>query len=79
VLVIDFLLEVIGYTTARAALPIVTLGKVRVEQTSSSETAFGWFGFKRDTDGSYLCEATMAGWIGLIPWALGIVLFIALA
>jgi hypothetical protein len=27
---IDFILEVIGYTTARLVLPLITLGRVRV-------------------------------------------------
>lgn len=76
-IIIDFILEVIGYTTARIALPVITFGKVRVETISSSEPGFGWLGLKRGSDGVYLCQAPMAGWIGLIPWVLGIALIIA--
>lgn len=77
--IIDVILEAIGHTTARIALPIVTFGKVRVETPSSSETGFGWFGFKRGSGGSYLCRAPMAGWIGSIPRVLGIAPIIAVA
>lgn len=76
--IVDFIHEVVGYTTARFALPVLTFGKVRVEKISSSETGFGWLGFKRSTDGSYLCQAPMAGWIGLLPWVLGIILVVTL-
>ncbi|MDX3925925.1 MAG: hypothetical protein QHC90_09010 [Shinella sp.] len=46
-IIIDFILEVIGYTTARLVLPLITLGKVRVQSLSSTETGFNWLGFKR--------------------------------
>lgn len=77
-MIFDFILEIVGYTTARLALPLITFGKVRVETISSSVTGFGWLGFKQTTDGSYPCPTPVAGWIGLIPWALGIVLLITL-
>lgn len=76
-IIIDFILEVIGYTTARLVLPLITLGKVRVQSISSTETGFNWLGFKRVPDGSLICQAPMAGWIGLIPWVLVVVVLIA--
>jgi hypothetical protein len=69
-LVVDFLLEVIGHTTARVLLPLASLGKIRVQGVSSAEGGFNWLGFKRGPDGSLLCESSMAGWIGLLPWVL---------
>ncbi|MGH0218406.1 hypothetical protein NKY66_31730 [Sinorhizobium meliloti] len=78
-IIIDFILEVIGYTTARFVLPLITLGKVRVQSLSSTETGFNWLGFKRVPDGSLICQAPMAGWIGLIPWVLVVVLIVTIA
>ena len=73
--VLDFILEIIGYTTARILAPIITFGSVRVQRVSSDETDFNWAGFKRNESGGFLLQAPMAGWIGLIPWT---ALFIAL-
>lgn len=78
-IIIDFILEVIGYTTSRLVLPLITLGKVRVQSVSSTETGFNWLGFKRVPDGSLICQAPMAGWIGLIPWVLVVALLITIA
>lgn len=71
--IVDFILEVIGYTTARILLPLISFGKIRVEAVSSNERGFNWLGFKRTSDHGFLCETSMAGWIGLLPWALLIV------
>jgi hypothetical protein len=73
--VVGFILEIIGYTTARITLPIITFGNVRVQRVSSKDTDFNWAGFKRHESGGFLLQAPMAGWIGLIPWT---ALFVAL-
>ena len=78
-IIIDFLLEVIGYTTARLVLPLVTFGKVRVQSASSADTGFNWLGFKRLPDRSLICQSPMAGWIGLIPWVLVGALIVTIA
>ncbi|MDE4601645.1 hypothetical protein [Sinorhizobium meliloti] len=78
-IIIDFILEVIGYTTARHVLPLITLGKVRVQSVSSTEAGFNWLGFKRVPDGSLICQSPMAGWLGLIPWVLVVALIVTIA
>ncbi|MBM3091625.1 hypothetical protein GFB56_12460 [Ensifer sp. T173] len=72
---IDVLLELFGYTTARLVLPIITLGKVRVQPIASADRGFSWLGFKRVADGSLMCRADMAGLIGVLLWLLTAVLF----
>ncbi|TBF65680.1 hypothetical protein ELG89_34560 [Rhizobium leguminosarum] len=52
--------------TGRLVLRI-SLGKVRVQSVSSTETGFNWRGFKRVRDGSLICQAPMAGWDRLDP------------
>lgn len=54
-IIFDFILEVIGYTTARLVLPPITLGKVRVQSKSSTEIGFNWLDFKCVPDGSLIC------------------------
>lgn len=76
--IVDFILEVIGYTTARVFLPLVSLGKIRVQTVSSSEGGFNWLGFKRTSEGVLICETSMAGWIGLLPWVFLITAIISL-
>ncbi|QRY68756.1 hypothetical protein JVX98_10935 [Ensifer sp. PDNC004] len=64
----DIIVGVLGYTTARLVLPIITLGKVRVQPISSSERGFNWLGFKRARDGSLMCHMDLAGMIGVCLW-----------
>lgn len=75
--VFDFLLEAIGYSTARILLPIISFGYLAVEPVLSKETGYNWLGFKSSKDSKYLCEATMAGWLGLIPWVVLLVVIFA--
>ncbi|ASR08881.1 hypothetical protein CHY08_18260 [Rhizobium leguminosarum bv. viciae] len=71
--------EAIGYSTARLVLPIITLGKVRVQSITSAERGFNWLGFKRNRDGSLICQGPMAGLIGLLLWTLAIIFIVRFA
>ena len=62
------LLDVLGYTTARLLVPIVTFGRVRVQALRTEAQRPNWFGFSRAADSSCQLEATMAGWYGLFFW-----------
>ncbi len=75
--VYDVLLEAVGYSTARILLPIVSFGYISAEPISSEEKRYNWLGFKSSKDSRYLCDATMAGWLGLIPWVVLIVVLFA--
>nr|WP_321981214.1 hypothetical protein [uncultured Cohaesibacter sp.] len=75
--VFDFLLEAIGYSTARVVLPIISFGYLSVEPVSSKEKVYNWLGFKSSNNSKYLCEATMAGWLGLVPWVVLMILIFA--
>jgi hypothetical protein len=77
--IIDFVQEVIGYTTARILLPIISFGNVRVQKLTSDETGFNWAGFKREPNGGFVCQTPMAGWIGLVPWAFLLIAIFAAA
>jgi hypothetical protein len=63
-LIASIFVDMIGYATARALLPIITMGKVSVQSVSSNEMGFNWFGYKV-VDGKVLFSSTMGGWIGL--------------
>jgi len=66
VIFLDFILDVVGYTTARLLLPTLTFQKVKVDVLSSDEIGFNWLGFKRLPNGALLCDADSAGWIGIV-------------
>ncbi len=64
----SILLDALGYTTARLLVPLLTLGRVRVQPLRAGPQRHNWFGFARGADGSCQLEATMAGWYGLFFW-----------
>lgn len=72
------LLDVLGYTTARLLVPIVTFGRVRVQALRAEPQGSNWFGFSRAADGSRRLEATMAGWYGLFAWIAALIAMLAL-
>ena len=71
-------LDVLGYTTARLLVPIVTFGRVRVQALRAEPQGPNWFGFSRAADGSRQLEATMAGWYGLFVWIVVVIVVLAL-
>jgi hypothetical protein len=79
VIFFDFILDVVGYTTARLLLPTLTFQKVKVDVLSSSEAGFNWLGFKRLSNGALLCDANSAGWIGALFWPIVLAVVIAAA
>jgi hypothetical protein len=76
--VVEIAFLAVGYTTARILLPTLTFNKVKVDALSPGEAGFNWLGFKRLSDGVLLCDATLAGWIGVLIWALVLVVVAAL-
>lgn len=64
----NFLLAIVGYSTARILLPVLSLGGIQVQPSSSDEQGFNWFGFKRMNDRRLLCHTTVASCLGLLPW-----------
>lgn len=75
----DVISEIVGYTTARVLLPILSFGKLRVQRIRSDEWGFNWLGFRREPDGSFLVGSSMAGWLGLFLWLAVLVLTTILA
>lgn len=71
---LDFVLDVVGYTAGRVLLPILSFGKIQVDGLTSDEIGFNWLGFKRLPDGKLLCSAETACWIGILFWALVLVI-----
>jgi hypothetical protein len=75
---IGFILDVVGYTTSRLLLPMLTFQRVKVDALSSGQTGFNWLGFKRHSDGVLLCDSNSAGWIGALFWVFVLVVIVAL-
>lgn len=60
------LIEVVGYTTARLMLPLLSFGRLYVEPPESSEKGFNAFGYRRDESGRIEVEQAVAGGLGLV-------------
>jgi len=58
------LVELIGYTMARAALPLLSFGQIHVEpfRASTPSTRRPWY--RRDAEGRIELRQDAAGWIG---------------
>lgn len=73
---LNFVLVIVGYSTARIMVPILTIGWVQVQPSSSDETGFNWLGFKRTPENSLLLHTSAAGCLGLVPWLILIVYYL---
>lgn len=62
--VLRMLVELIGYTVARAALPFLSFGKIYVAPFSASALSSLRPCFRRDADGRMELRQDTAGWIG---------------
>ena len=75
--VLDLLLDFVGYGTSRVLVPLLSFGKIRVQPMKSRGQTFNWSGFNSLPDGTYLCASDLAGWIGLSVWAVGLIAIFA--
>jgi hypothetical protein len=67
-IIIDLLVEVVGYTTAKFVLPALTCGKLYVQPIKSSARGFNAIGIRPDRFGKIEVEALTAAWIGGLFW-----------
>lgn len=73
--VVNVLVDIVGYHTARVILPLMSLGRIKVAHWTS-ERPGGWFGCYRDEKRRPVFTSEMAGSIGLLLWLLPLVIFI---
>jgi hypothetical protein len=76
---LGILIELIGYTVARAALPLLSFGRIYVEPFRATPQPLQWPWYRRDADGRIELRQGAAGWIGfgiclLMPLAAGAML-----
>ena len=62
----EFVLDVVGYGTARILIPLLSLGWVRVDSPMEDKGGFNWFGLRREPDGAVLLESCTASWLGVL-------------
>jgi len=75
VLVVDVLVDIVGYHTARVLLPVLSVGRIRAANWTS-EIPGGWTGWYKDDDRRLVFTPPMAGWIGVFMWLLALVAII---
>ncbi|RFC62738.1 hypothetical protein DYI37_12235 [Fulvimarina endophytica] len=73
--IVDVIVDLIGYQTARMLLPILSAGWIKVADLTSDEPG-GWLGCYRDAERRLVFTSTMAGWIGVFMWLLILAIFI---
>jgi hypothetical protein len=64
----EILLDMVGHTTARILVPLVSLGRISVQRLRDEPVRYNWLGIGRKADGSPQVEATMASWWGALFW-----------
>ena len=62
---IGILVELIGYSVARAALPFLSFGWIYVEPFNGAPQPLRWPCYRRDANGRIELRQGAAGWIGL--------------
>ena len=67
-MIMDSILDLLGYATARVLLPLVTFGKVRAETVTEDEYSYNWLGARREKDGTVVLDTSTASWIGYFFW-----------
>jgi len=62
---LGILIEIIGYSAARAVLPLLSFGWISAEPFAASPRPLRWPGYRRDDNGRIVLQQAAAGWIGL--------------
>jgi hypothetical protein len=78
-ILLQILIEMVGYTVARFALPFFSSGRIYVEPLGAPSGKFSLIGYRHDERGRIEIESTAAGVIGLamcLIVAFGLVLLI---
>ena len=63
---LEFLIEVIGYTMARLTLPLLSFGRIHVEPLGGPWKEFNVLGYRRDEDGQIEIDVRTAGFVGIV-------------
>jgi hypothetical protein len=71
----EFLIDMVGHTVARFALPLLSFGKIYVQPLNAPFGKFNAFGYRYDEDGRVEVDSTVSGWIGFVVC---LILFIAI-
>ncbi len=76
--IVEIIVQVFCYFTGRVIVPMLTLGLVYVEPAPKGTRVVKprWHGFHRATRGRYVVDADMGALLGLLFWALVIVVVV---
>lgn len=79
--VLDVMLQILGYLTAYLCLPVLTLGYVKVAPVDKGVKVYPkWHGFNRDKQGKWVLHEETGALVGIVFWmaviGLGLYLYI---
>ncbi|HXV31059.1 MAG TPA: hypothetical protein VD840_12075 [Sinorhizobium sp.] len=76
--ILDLLLfELLLHRTARVVVPLVSFGKLEVEEIYTDDITFNWLGLKRLPSGRFLLSSTMSMLASAIFWMLCLIAYLA--
>lgn len=72
-IVIGFFVELLGYGIARVIIPLITLGRVKIDPVSSSSENYNWLGYRKDAK-HIILGPTAAGVLGILIFTVAVAL-----
>lgn len=79
-IVLDILDIIVGFLlhrVARVLLPLLSFGRIKVEDLYAAGTGFNWQGLKHQENGGYLLSSGMSTFLAALFWALCLIAYLA--
>ncbi|WP_026621298.1 hypothetical protein M728_001867 [Ensifer sp. WSM1721] len=75
--ILDLLIfELFLHRTARVVVPLLSLGKIQVQEIYAEDIAFNWLGLKRMPSDHLLLSSSMSKLAGVVFWFLCLAIFL---
>lgn len=73
IIVVGFLL----HRVARVLVPLLSFGRIKVEDLYATGTGFNWQGLKHQENGGYLLSSGMSTFLAALFWVLCLIAYLA--
>jgi hypothetical protein len=75
--ILDLLIfELFLHRTARVVVPLLSIGRIQVQEIYTDDIAFNWLGLKRLPSGRFLLSSSMSNLAGAVFWFLCLAIFL---
>ncbi len=79
-IVLDILDIIVGFLlhrVARVLVPLLSFGRIKVEDLYATGTGFNWQGLKHQENGGYLLSSGMSTFLAALFWVLCLIAYLA--